>query len=485
MDPSDSDSDIVALDGPTNYADNDVDGMILATARAHPEATRKFLVRTPALMAKQAKNQQQKERRAEKAAAKRKQNDAEADDDDEPKAKKAKGKAKKDLDDPPPSITYYINIPKPPPLTKKRGAKAADDDCLQKGPFSLPTSESYSTLLSSMAAELPCRKENINESKITWKPKKPKNGEKLPLGKNTGYQAMVTEMEGKAPEGRVVLLFMPPPTKPMEEATPWETNDEPVPSFDYTQLEPTGAADSVAQQKESFNKATKEERMKLEEKYTIGNYPNFPDRRVYFDAQTGFYFELNASRLGIWASAMAQGTTDENKPPTSKFFDANQRIKTIPSVAVPAPAPAVLAPPALTAVPAPTGSSLSLSDLLLASLLGGGGIAAMLPGFNLPGLPVPQPSAPAPAPNPVPHLRSTPPSPVKRHTVPLDRFCELYALDAADAALLKSVGFRPGDHTGPTLDEQLAKFGFTYFSWQRIHGANLRFKADLASGTYD
>ncbi|KAJ7791010.1 hypothetical protein B0H13DRAFT_2519235, partial [Mycena leptocephala] len=176
MDPSDSDSDIVALDGPTNYADNDVDGMILATARAHPEATRKFLVRTPALMAKQAKNQQQKERRAEKAAAKRKQNDAEADDDDEPKAKKAKGKAKKDLDDPPPSITYYINIPKPPPLTKKRGAKAADDDCLQKGPFSLPTSESYSTLLSSMAAELPCRKENINESKITWKPKKPKNG---------------------------------------------------------------------------------------------------------------------------------------------------------------------------------------------------------------------------------------------------------------------------------------------------------------------
>jgi hypothetical protein len=69
-----------------------------------------------------------------------------------------------------------------------------------------------------MAAELPCRKENINETKITWKPKKPKNGEKLPLGKDTGYKAMVTEMEGKAPEGRVVLLFMLPPTKPMEEA---------------------------------------------------------------------------------------------------------------------------------------------------------------------------------------------------------------------------------------------------------------------------
>ncbi|KAJ7901554.1 hypothetical protein B0H13DRAFT_1882889 [Mycena leptocephala] len=246
MDSSDSDSDIVALDGTTNYADNDVDAMILATAREHPEAARKFLVRTPALMAKQAKNQQQKQR----AASKRKQ-DAD-DNDDKPKAKKAKGKTRqKDLDDdqPPPSITYYINIPKPPPLTKKRGAKTEDDDCLQKGPFSLPTSESYSSLVSAMAVELPCRKENINETKITWKPKKPKNGEKLPLGKDTGYKAMVTEMEGKAPEGRFVLLFMPPPTKPMEEAVSWETNDEPVPSFDYTQLEPTGASDSDSQQK--------------------------------------------------------------------------------------------------------------------------------------------------------------------------------------------------------------------------------------------
>ncbi|KAJ7895733.1 hypothetical protein B0H13DRAFT_2034671 [Mycena leptocephala] len=376
MDPSDPDSDIVALDAPTDYADNNVDSMILATARAHPEATRKFLVRTPALMAKQAKNQQQMERCAEKAAAKCKQNDAEDNDDDEPKAKKAKGKAKKkDSDDPPPSITYYINIPKPLPLTPRS---------------------------------------NINESKITWKPKKPKNGEKLPLGKNTAYQAMVQRWRARL-RGSCCATLHAAPTKPMEEATPWETNDEPVPSFDYTQLEPTGAADSVAQQKESFNKATKEERTKLEEKYTVGNYPNFPDRCVYFDAQTGFYFELNALRLRIWASVMAQGTTDENKPPTSKFFDANQGIKTIPSVAVPAPAPAVLAPPALP------------------------------------------PSAPVPAPNPVPHLCSMPPSAVKRHTVPLDRFCELYALDATDAALLKS----------------------------RIHGANLRFKADLASGTYD
>ncbi|KAJ7867452.1 hypothetical protein B0H13DRAFT_2351947 [Mycena leptocephala] len=171
MDSSDSDSDIIALDGATNYADNDVDAMILATAREHPEAARQ----EPA--AKQ------------RAASKRKQ-DAD-DNDDKPKAKKAKGKTRqKDLDDdqPPPSITYYINIPKPPPLTKKRARRPRTMIAFKKDPF-----PPYLRILL-----LSC---------ITWKPKKPKNGEKLPLGKDTGYKAMVTEIEGRAPEGRVMKVL--------------------------------------------------------------------------------------------------------------------------------------------------------------------------------------------------------------------------------------------------------------------------------------
>ncbi|KAJ7799943.1 hypothetical protein B0H13DRAFT_1932859 [Mycena leptocephala] len=195
MDSSDSDSDIIALDGATNYADNDVDAMILATAREHPEAARKFLVRTPALMAKQAKNQQQKQR----AASKRKQ-DAD-DNDDKPKAKKAKGKTRqKDLDDdqPPPSITYYINIPKPPPSPKSVARRPRTMIAFKKDPFpSLPPNPT----------PLLCLLWLLNFPAITWKPKKPKNGEKLPLGKDTGYKAMVTEIEGRAPEGRVMKVL--------------------------------------------------------------------------------------------------------------------------------------------------------------------------------------------------------------------------------------------------------------------------------------
>lgn len=101
---------------------------------------------------------------------------------------------------------------------------------------------------------------------------------------------------------------------------PWETDGDPEPSFDYSELEPTLPSDSSAKgsvhiysiicvktnwvQQQTFNKATKDERAKLEEKYPIGNYPQFPDLRVYHDSKTGFYYELNSTRSGVWASAM-------------------------------------------------------------------------------------------------------------------------------------------------------------------------------------
>lgn len=179
----------------------------------------------------------------------------------------------------------------------------------------------------------------------------------------------------------------------------------------------------------------------------------------------------------------AQGKTDENVPPVSKFFDANQRIKTVPAIAAQAPAPAA---PVIPTAPAAACSSVSLTDLLFASILsqpGSGGLAALIPGLNL---------APSAVPAPIPPVnsaqnssRSAPSSPVKRHSVSLAQFAETYNLEDGDAALLAEVGFRPGDQTEATLDEGLKKVGFTFFSWKRIHNANVRFKGDLAAGKYD
>lgn len=146
---------------------------------------------------------------------------------DDENAPQTRGKWKKkkkaddsDADEPPPSITYYVSIPKLlPPTSSKCGAKIADEDkFIQRGPFTVPTAAPYSTLLNSIATALPCPRGNILESQIVWKPKKPKNAEKLPLGYADGYKVLVAEMEEKAPGSRQVLLFMPTPAKPVEEA---------------------------------------------------------------------------------------------------------------------------------------------------------------------------------------------------------------------------------------------------------------------------
>jgi hypothetical protein len=47
----------------------------------------------------------------------------------------------------------------------------------------------------------------------------------------------------------------------------------------------------------AFNKVTKTERIML-------NHAQFLDKHVYYNMKTGFYFELNASRLGVWSTAM-------------------------------------------------------------------------------------------------------------------------------------------------------------------------------------
>ena len=117
-------------------------------------------------------------------------------------------------------INVYLYIPKKMPTvtTKIRGKAAAPED-LEKGPFELLATDTYPIFLFKLAKALPCRPENIHESKIRWKPKKPKNEDKLTLGKDVGYKAMIKVMAAKKEELRTLFLYMPAPAEPMEDDT--------------------------------------------------------------------------------------------------------------------------------------------------------------------------------------------------------------------------------------------------------------------------
>ncbi|KAF8126675.1 hypothetical protein K438DRAFT_2001225 [Mycena galopus ATCC 62051] len=433
--------------------------MILGTIKDNPIAARKFLVSTPAL--EKVKSQRKRPRTSQK------------DDTSSPKPSTSRSSSKKkkldasadviEVDDdeeyPPFTLAVYVSIPKnPAPTMKSRKTKANPDDVVKKGPFTLASHDTYHTFISKLAVALPCLPKHIYEQKITWKPVKPQNAQTLPLGGAEGYKIMLAAFSNRKQEDCMAVLTMPAPAQPMEEEMPWETGEavdtKPV-KFNYDELESVGPSDSIHQQQITFNKATKTERAVLEDKYPIGNHPAIDaNKRIYHDIKTGYYFDLNVTRMGIWASAMAKKTTDENCPPMdSRFFDANQRIKNVsnngPPIAHALPAVAPPLPPAPPAAP-------SLTELLLASLP----LEDSLPVDNA------QP-------------RTALPSPVKRHAVSVEQFCEFYNIDAVDCARLADMGFRPGDPTEAKPDDDLKDAGFTIFGWKRIHNANLSFKGDL------
>ncbi|KAF8501153.1 hypothetical protein F5888DRAFT_1632919 [Russula emetica] len=475
------------IDNLDTLADNNMNGIIAATIRDVPAAAHKFMVSSPKVIKQKAALQERKRKRDEKKVASNK--------------KKKKGsdlsldKPDTDSDDEEPQpvtpITVYVLIPKKPLLTtigsKSRSKASTVDNTLQKGPFTLLSTDDYQQFLSKLAITLPCQKPNIHQSKIQWKTKKPINAPYLLLGGEAGFSAMITETTFRKPADRVILLSMPPPAVPIEDENPWPTGDNEAEEgrFDYSELEPLRSEDSIQQQKITFNKATRTERSLLEEEYPIGNHVQFPNKRTYYDTKTSFYFELNASRLGVWSAAMAQKKTDVKAPPMdSQFFDANQRIKNI-SDALPAPVPTV--PSTLPNTPVAATAGLSISDIIIASLLSqSGGLSGLFP--NLPAV-LQGPSAPQAPSSPTlsntSGPRPAPPSPVRRHSITAEKFCELYNIDDVDCERLKDVGFRPGDGTEPKADDDLEEAGFTIFGWKRVHQANLRFKADLAAGMFD
>ena len=202
------------------------------------------MVSNPEIVAKQAKAKQAKERVAAKEAlagsggkglGKRKQKGVDADVDasetdvGSPKKKaqktwasKRKGSADLDTDDdadkPPFTISAYIHVlqqtaPTAPP---KPRAKKPEDEYLQRSPFQFHSTDTYDDFLHFLAQTLPCPSlKHITSSKITWKPQKPLKAEALPLGSSLGFSIMINELASKP--SHVIILMMPPPTKPIDE----------------------------------------------------------------------------------------------------------------------------------------------------------------------------------------------------------------------------------------------------------------------------
>jgi len=172
-------------------------------------------------------------------------------------------------------------------------------------------------------------------------------------------------------------------------------------------------------------------------------------------------------------------------PMDSHFFNVNQCRKN--SFGRPS-TPVSAVPATLSNSPVAATAGLSISDIFIASLLFQlGGLCGLLLNLStvLQGSSARLTSHPSSPTLSNGRPCTAPSSPIRQHSITIEKFYELYNIDDVDCERLKDVGFRPGDGTEPRADDDLKEVGFTISGWKCIHQANLRFKADLSAGVFD
>ncbi|KAJ7185986.1 hypothetical protein C8R46DRAFT_1025906 [Mycena filopes] len=456
----------------------------------------KWFVSSPELMKKQEKNQKAKERRAN-----RKRKADEETDDVAPAAKKGrKGKDKAIADDageePAAILTAYIRLikPSPPPSSSRSRSKPKPETLyIQRGPVQFSSTCSLDEFLFIVAQALPCAPGSIIQAKTEWKPQTPANRPMLPLGGTIGF-AVLQEQISKSKD-KTVIVCMPGPQKPAEDAPFWDLTGvdgvgaQAGPSklagvvqkgFDFDELEATNVADSVAEQKMSFDKAVAPHIEDLKDRWP----ENEKGVRVYTDDK-GYQWELNTIRLSVWGAHLARGSATLDKAPVSAQFDIKNHIKTqAPAVAPPNLQP-LIPVPAQNPVPSQTDKLLEMMTMslmlqhqqqqhhLTAPLVAPIAVA-----------PAPAPAAPVHAPLPV---VSAPPSPAKpnHRPVSLAEFCAHYEIPQYFERLEK-LEYEPGDNGIKSLEREDWQnvAGFSRLAWEKVLLKHKTFIADVCAGLW-
>ncbi|KAJ7658086.1 hypothetical protein B0H14DRAFT_3704402 [Mycena olivaceomarginata] len=317
----------------------------------------KWFVSSPALMKQQEKARQANERKKKKRKDRNTEEDDEENDDPEPVKKKGKKKVKPLDDDEPLFLTCYVRKNRRPRLSMSPVDRS-----------SFLRTATLNTSSPSLLTPLPCPATHIILDKTEWKPQTPANRLPLPLGGQVGFDVLQEQIS--LTKDKTVIIIMPGPRKPADDAPFWDTGtdgggSEAGPSiapaaakkeFDFTELEVTNVEESVAQQKVSFDQNVAPYVDELKERWPV----NEAGKRIYTD-ENGYMWDLSTLRLSVWGAHMARGTATLDKPPVSAQFDIRYRLKAQPVAAIPAPVPA-------PHIPAPVAAP-SATDQLLAMAL--------------------------------------------------------------------------------------------------------------------
>ncbi|KAH8825977.1 hypothetical protein DL96DRAFT_1711755 [Flagelloscypha sp. PMI_526] len=230
-----------------------------------------------------------------------------------------------------------------------------------------------------------------------------------------------------------------------------------------------------AEQKNMIAKHSMNNRRLLEEKYPIGNDPDFPSKRVYCDQNTGMKWELKPICLGAWALQMSQdapGVTLDKPPYDTPHFSAERCIVKHPA-----------APPPAANSPAPAFPDMSQNNTLAA-------LTQIMTLCMMQEITQSTSSNTSPHPASSAHNHCTAATPPSSPTCPthpditLFAFCSAYHVSADNQDRLEKMHFEPGDKLDNVSEAAYQKAGFEYLSWKRMVSASKAYIRDRDAGKF-
>ncbi|KAH8806996.1 hypothetical protein DL96DRAFT_1763264, partial [Flagelloscypha sp. PMI_526] len=375
-------------------------------------------------------------------------------------------------------INCFIHVREPltgRALQAGRGKKSTSQEFTERGPFRFTSRTSYDDFLALLAKNLPCPQGNLPIRSIKYRFTTPKSFVPLGLSNDVAFDSLLDFVKGKKTVPALIIEIDKPQRQPDQPF--WDTGDPAQPKFELDTEEMSRGTSYMgpSEQRDKIGKHSMNSRRLLEEKYPIGNDPDFPSKRIYCDPGSGMKWELKDICLTAWALRLSQDSPDVtlDKPPyDTPHFSAERRIVRHPA------APPPVANSSTSPLP-DTSQNNSLAALtqimtlrMMQEITQSTSLNASLHSTSSG------------------HNHRTAASPPSSPTcpthpdIPLFAFCSVYHVSSENQDRLEKMHFEPGDKLDGISEATYQKAGFEYLSWKRMVSILKTYIRDREAGKF-
>ncbi|KAE9402137.1 hypothetical protein BT96DRAFT_991481 [Gymnopus androsaceus JB14] len=386
-------------------------------------------------------------------------------------------------------------------VTRGRGGKAAKvtkNPPKMYGPVNLPSATTWDSFLSNAAQQV--RVQDTRQLRIdTFQWYFTKRDIKFPLQDNNHYTHLLTRLEARKRQEKLIYVEMEPPLEVSNTISAMTMGSSLVLVAPRTD-EYEGDSDDIGPMSKKASATAKLDDnlesivSEIKARYAPGKACNDPKHAslcCFVHVVTSQHFDVGyRARALQWAGKirreqeMPVPSVDITRIPIGEgWFAASHSLKTSKKPAVTSE-PSSMAETSIVVGPsAPVNNALALqlaslnaAQTQMQMMLSMGRMQSGI-GQGFLNIPFEAPFAPSASSSHAHNIRSSSP-PIPETIISLNEFCTKYRLTAVEARLIK-IEFEPGDNLTDYPQEDWLKAGFTKLSWDRVVKSNKAYRASL------